>query len=345
MKNVTMSLVLFLCSGHVQPSVWDADNDPAKLDRDFSAYFVSLPLAGEILDSRKGWPTSHWPDFTGGIAYRWSSADPRPFKYKTLTLAQLKKTAPNIINELSPAEKYDIYRRDYSYSLTRHVLKKNSPNENQWHGLCHGTAPASMNHHEPKLVSLTNGDGFTVKFYSSDVSALMAHYYGTVSRSKVVLVGKRCYSKPNSFSCEDLNAGSFHIILANRLGLTGESFIADIEQKHEVWNHVAVRYLSLLMGYYPPVEDSAPGTVRRVRMETMVTYAAAIAPKFYPVIGTPDAMYADNTYEYYLELDNDGRIIGGEWIGERRPDFVWTKAASSFTGTWATLNEIYRPVD
>ena len=41
-----------------------------------------LPTNGEQLDDRYGWSETYWPANVGGIAYRWSSPNPEPFKYK-----------------------------------------------------------------------------------------------------------------------------------------------------------------------------------------------------------------------------------------------------------------------
>lgn len=329
---------------------WETNNDPSRVLRNHSSNFSGLPLKGKIRDARKGWPSNHWANFTGSIANRWSLANPRPFERDFLSWAELKKSDEYTINGLSPSEKYDLFRGDYSYSLSRRVLRGVSPYENEWHGICHGVAPASMNHPEPKTVSLTNKDGITVTFYSSDVSALMSYYYARISGSRVDMVGKRCRvfevpEGPLVGRCNGLNAGSFHLILSNRLGVDGESFIADIDRWGEVWNHVAVGYESSFKGTYEVGENSAFNSVKRIRMETIVSYAASIAPKFSPVLGTPEAEYAYYTYEYYLDVDDQGNIIGGEWIGETRPDFLWVQATSNFAGYWSTLNEIYQPID
>ena len=48
------------------------------------------------------------------------------------------------------------------------------------------------------------------------------------------------------------------------------------------------------------------------------------------------------SYYYDLELDRNGKIIGGEWYGNKHPDFLWaakkgTKARSRYNGygVWA----------
>jgi hypothetical protein len=106
---------------------------------------------------------------------------------------------------------------------------------------------------------------------------------------------------------------------------------------------VAVSYKTTYKNESGPVKTSALGTIKRIEVETIVTYAAAIAPKFDPVLNTDHAEYAQKTYEYYLDVNKDGLVIGGDWISDTRPDFVWTQKKATFTKNWASLNLIYIP--
>jgi hypothetical protein len=74
-----------------------------------------------------------------------------------------------------------------------------------------------------------------------------------------------------------------------------------------------------------------------------VRYAGAISPKPFPVIGTPAAEYMDGRYQYWLDLNASGEIIGGEWYDGAQPDFMWIREASPFRGKWLKLNEVYSP--
>jgi hypothetical protein len=340
----------FILSSSSFASSWSQDNNPYKLGSDFKAKLSILPENGQFKDQRLGWPGSHWANYVGGIAHRWSAGNPQNFSYKRLSLAELKKLEPHEINELSPAEKFDIFNGNYNYPTVKNVFSRVSPNENQWHGICHGYAPAALNHPEPASVTLVNPDGISVHFYSSDVAGLMSFYYAHVASSTVTLIGNRCNYNENSriprrsqAACEDLNAGAFHMLLGNKLGLKGVGFIADIDRYLEVWNHIAVSYKTAYRDESAPAATSAAGTIKRVQVETIVTYAAAIAPKFEPVLNTEAAEYAQNTYEYFIDLDKNGDIIGGDWISSNRPDFVWTQKKASFLKEWSSLDQIYSP--
>jgi len=53
-----------------------------------------------------------------------------------------------------------------------------------------------------------------------------------------------------------------------------------------------------------------------------------------------EALKVEN-YEYKLELNNKGEIIGGEWISSARPDFIWKRTAPEFSGYMEGLKGIY----
>src|SRR5690606_30831614 len=137
-----------------------------------------------------------------------------------------------------------------------------------WHGICNGWSPASVNHNEPTPKTLVNPDGVRVPFGSSDITAMLSHYYAFRHQVRSThQMGKRCnfWIEPN---CHDhLNAGAFHIVLTNKVGLQGSSFIADVERSRAVWNHAVNEYKTTIVNSYAsPAKDSAPGTVRRVRV-------------------------------------------------------------------------------
>jgi hypothetical protein len=346
-----LSIILLLVFPVIaQAEGWNKENDPFRFQKKLITNFNTLPNEGRLYHPGLAWPGSHWPNFLGGIAHRWSAGTPENFVYKRNGLKALKQLSPYQLNELSPAEKFDIYNLRYDYPMVERVHSELSPYENEWHGICHGFAPASMNHPEPQTIKVTNADGITLNFYSSDIAALMSYFYAKDARTAVRFVGSRCNSESRRVrrrhreSCEDVNAGAFHLIVANVMGLQRKSFIADIERYNEVWNHVAVSYRSVIHQTTSPDKYSAPGSVKKLQVETMVKYAGATAPKFDPIIGTENAYYAENTYEYYLDLNLKDEIIGGSWIGERRPDFLWTQDKASFSGEWESLNSIYQPV-
>jgi len=222
-------------------------------------------------------------------------------------------------------------------------MSKYSPNTPSWHGICHGMAVAALHHDEPKSVVIKNDDGIEIEFYSSDIKGLLSYYYAYYGNGSYKQIGKRCYRPSRRISnCLGLNPASFHLILANNNGLNGQSFVVDIDAGNEVWNHLVHSYSSYIVNEAEVDHTSSPKAVRRLRVQTSVTYAGIIIPKFEPVIGTEKESYFQQNYDYYLELDRNNDIIGGEWISDLRPDFVWFKDKSEFSQNWKKLEELLK---
>lgn len=350
-----------------------------------NASLAALPLAAKLKDDRLGWSESYWPSNLGGVAYRWNSANPQPFTYKLNTLEQLKVMTQEELSTLSPAELYDIAMGDYKYSTTKKVLSLYSPKDLWWEGICHGWSLAASNYPEPDKTVVTNKDGIQVPFGSSDVKGLLAMHDAYNSKGNYVRVGDRCAapgkvegeaypedgenvpvpskkeaSKPK---CEDVNAGAFHIILGSMIGLNSEGFVADVDRFNDVWNQPVTGYESAIVGDVALTPaDLKNGVDKKVRIKTTFIYGEEL--EFWsheaelegilgfvskePVTGTPAQTFNQRYYDYVLELDKAGNIIGGEWISESRPDMLWMKAKDKQFNNGkvplAGLSKIYKPV-
>ena len=58
-------------------------------------------------------------------------------------------------------------------------------------------------------------------------------------------------------------------------------------------------------------------------MHTEMNYADEIDPNWNPVVGTANFKSDTGKYDYSLEIDAAGRIVGGEWLGlGSRPAFL-----------------------
>lgn len=80
------------------------------------------------------------------------------------------------IARLSPAEKFDFLNGPYYYPLKAEVEKLAAYDAESWEGICHGRAPASMNHNEPRPKILRNPDGIKIYFGSADIKAILSYY-------------------------------------------------------------------------------------------------------------------------------------------------------------------------
>jgi hypothetical protein len=320
---------------------WSRISDPLILGANERQH-DKLPLTGGASEGEKYWSSDYWAKNEGGINYRWNAANPTGFNLQSPSRTQAAGMSLAELSTLAPTEKFDLFIGRYDYPLKRRVDVYANPDAVIWAGICDGWAKAALHHNEPKPREVTNPDGLTIPFGSSDIKALLSWYYTRYNRLGFRQMGRRCFEKTET--CEhDMNAGAFHLVLMNTVGVEKKSFIADIERNNEVWNHLVGSYQSTVrFSNLRPASNSAPGTVQRLRVRTQVRYVYLVAQNTWePVLGTSRQNFRNKSYEYFLELDRTGKIIGGEWISRERPDFLWTvEKAPAFTGLMARLSEL-----
>ena len=347
---------------------WNEENNPKLIvGDDLITKLKSLPLSGEA--NMKGWSDSYWPTYTGGISYRWLTDN---YSYDLLPADVSNRTFQGI----SPAEKYDVAlgRFDFptlSEERVRTEIMKTVPESPEfisdfkipeWFGLCHGWAPASQNFEDPvNTVTVQAPNNNTVVFYPSDIKALLIYYqqYSGNRSVQTVFAGERCdeeFNKleerlskgeitaaeleaaKNSPACRDTNPGTLHLALANEIGRKKVGFVMDRTRDSEVWNQPITSYRSEILEKSDTAsEGAAPGTVKEVRVSTTVVYSVETAPSTEPIGVVED----ENVYEYWLELDKNGEIIGGRWVSDDRPDFIYRESAPLFQGYFKRLEQIY----
>lgn len=384
--TVVLATLALVSTAHA--AKWNKSNNPNYFNgvakQKMVAAFHELPLKAELQDHSVGWSETYWPSRLGGIAYRWNHPDPQPFKYQLKTKEELKLMSEAELNQLSPAELYDIAMGDYRYSLTKKVLSTYKPTDLWWEGICDGWSLAAAHYPEPAKTVITNKDGINVPFGSSDVKGLLSMHDAYNAKGLYVRVGDRCKvngkvkgeelpadgnigvpSKRDASKseCEDVNAGAFHIVLASMIGINSQGFIADVDRFNDVWNQPVTSYISEVVGDVAVTpKDLKNGIERKVQLKTVMTfseelifYNAEDAAEGYlgfvskePVTSTPAQTFTSKNYEYVLELNKNGEIIGGEWISETRPDMLWLKAKdpkfNSSKFPLEGLNVIYKPV-
>lgn len=330
---------------------WQSISDPLIMSVSFVRKFSYLPPKATVRDDKKFWTSDYWPLKKGNINYRWNAPRPRGFNLNSPSLSKVQRMSLQERAELAPSEKFDLFNGRYDYPLKSEVETRVSPDRELWEGICHGWTPAMVNHNEPLPKVVTNPDGVEIPFGSADIKALLSYYYAYENQSTYNhQMGQRCYQGPTWWrrrvgeECkEDMNAGAFHIVLANRVGLLGMSFMADIENGEEVWNHVPYSYqTTVINAHLSPSRDAAPGTVRGVRVRTEVDYVfSGVKNQWEPVLGTAEQVLKKRYYEYILDLDHEDNIIGGTWVSVTRPDFLWLiKRTPEFTGKFARLPEL-----
>ena len=326
-----------LAAPMVIDEAWDSVSDPEIMSYFFIKDFNSLPLSGTVTPSEKYWSGDYWALKKGNINYRWYARNKVGFNLNSPDMDRARKMSIPELAELSPSEKYDLFTGRYDYPLRNEVNRIADPGAEIWEGICHGWSPATMNHNEPKSKLLRNPDGIEIPFGSSDIKALISYYYAYGFQAlDTHQMGRRCFKEGKEAlkdrDCnDDLNAGAFHVVLANRVGKDGKGFIADLQRFKEVWNHPVTSYKSIITGR----------TSAGVKVKTTITYVDENGHDWQPVKATPKQQFKTTDYEYLIELDQTGKITGGEWISKNRPDFLWlVSRPREFSGTLSRLEEL-----
>ncbi len=303
--------------------------------------FMTLPMTGDVRDQKRFWSGDFWRSQKGSINRRWNAQIRIGFNHRSPTLDELRLLTPEKIAELAPSEKYDLLMGYYDYPLRKEVSQLGA-NENaeMWEGMSNGWAVASVRHGEPQAKILTNPDGIQISFGPEDIKGLLAYYYSYHhAPAAASLVGRPC----QKLGCpEDVTAATFHLALANSLGVHKKPFLMDLDRTRDVWNHPVVAFESEYRGNAELHEKMTPGTHSVIRMKTTVTYIdEALSMTWAPVLGTTNQLETKQLYLYWLHLDREGNVIGGEWKSNERPDYLWTVSdATQFEGILYRLQEL-----
>lgn len=329
------------------------------------------------------WSDDYWAIYTGILGKRYADPNfPTSDDWKE-NHDYVFTTAPaaglNDLSQLSPSEKYDLVMGDTTLSMTKaHWLEGKSYYDRTgevegWMGICHGWAPAAYMLPRPaRAVTLKSAAGQDVPFYPSDIKALGTLLYAK-GRYASKFIGGRCNDKdpakwPNgrikSQDCFDNNPGSWHMAIVNQIGVSKRSLVLDATFDYEVWNQPILGYK---YRYFDPKTKEVKATIaeatqslpmagdtfKQYRKNVRAKKIVGVAMDVWYVVETNPSQEPEDTedfdavtrvtYVYDLELDANGKIIGGEWYSNKHPDFLWTPTPgakiatggdSQATGTW-----------
>jgi hypothetical protein len=324
---------------------WGPLSDPTIMGQMFVKKFSELPRGGMAGMGTRFWSGDYWPLRKGSINYRWNADRPSGFNLVSPSKEEIMYMSEKELEKLAPSEKYDIFVGRYDYPLKNEVALVADKKADDWKGICHGWAPASINHNEPTPKTLLNPDGIPVPFGSADIKALLSYYYAYGFQvDNTHQMGRRCYDENGrETDCEtDLNAGAFHIVLANKIGIEKVGFVADMDPGKEVWNQPVHSYESVVLKEInKPGRNAAPGTVQTLLVKTTITYIDESENYWNKILGTPFQKEQKATFKYEVELDKDGIIIGGHWKSRNIPDFLWVKRRPFiYEGNLSRLGEL-----
>lgn len=306
------------------------------------------------------WSGSYWPFYQGSLGARYR--DPlfkalmdKTYKYEEYVSLRTARVNPN---DLSPAEKYDLLLGDALGTFAETQWKNGDENRSiggsvpTWRGICDGWAAASMTWNRPsKPVTLLSVNGQPITFYPEDIKALGSQLHAKGFKT-VTFLGKRCNGTTGwlTGACKGLNPAALHLALINAVGSEGSSFILDISPGKEVWNYpvqeYALRYMNPLTGLETADWKSARVELignerelseRKRAKETKWIVGVKANVKFMDMrdggTNTFDSSEFDKILEkewiYDLEINSQGHIIGGEWRGKSKPDFMWAPRKTS----------------
>lgn len=371
-----------------QPEPWSNRDDPWGFSHTLERRAAALPRSGEA--SPIPWPGNYWPTWEDSINDRWNG----PNSQSPAKKYELAFGGSGVEDAVSRHHGIDSLQRAKTCSAQDECksgeacAKRNGATSGRcvptWFGMCHGWAAASVLFPEPKRSVLKNG----VTFEIQDIKALLSlAHHSTASR----FLSLRCnadeaegaitydeYGRPAP-ACRDTNAGTFHLVLTNVVGIHKDSFIEDGTFDDQVWNRPirgytivsqtpvakeeALRLLDVPVpgGSTPdggaPDAGSAPAPVyifnrnaaSFLYVKVDVAYVTgASASSNANLASRIDDFTQTVGYEYVLELDARGTIIGGEWVGSSKrnhPDFLWLPveaSAQSQAGGKISYNEVHR---
>ncbi|PIS10364.1 MAG: hypothetical protein COT73_09755 [Bdellovibrio sp. CG10_big_fil_rev_8_21_14_0_10_47_8] len=313
------------------------------------------------------WADGRWPLERGILGFRY--ADPgftNQVSWETRYNYVLKTPVQQILNEpdrsrraelidqLSPAEKYDLLVGDSEQTLTRAQWAEGESYQRSgklahWMGICEGSAAAGSTYPQPrKSVLMWSPQGDMIQFHILDIKGLAALLWSSYN-VKIPTAGTVCdNANPKNSDgvivdedCFNNNPGTWHIALTNFLGLRQQTIFINRVTNQEVWNVPVLSYKisyfdvntkkrknSLAEAVIPIGSDQrkifnhfrSPRATQLVGVKTTITVASGSTTHRDSLVSSSLGGF---DYEYDLELDAQGQIVGGEWLGAKHPDFIW----------------------
>jgi hypothetical protein len=286
-------------------------------------------------ESRAPWAGNYFPMAKGGIAHRWQSGTGVDLKALP-SREELSKMSLLQINRLSPAEKFDLLRGDYEFTITRREMALRGPLQNpppeKWEGFCNGVRCAGFLLPEPlKPFEIENPDGLGILFQPADLKALAGASYFFVEKYNQIGAPSR-----TSIAESPPNPAVFDLALRFYLAEKQKPFVIDSHLGDAIWNETLIGY-QREVGPQLPVETNEtlkfPKAKSKIQINTMLYSLGEVsirksnkATKSKVANGE---LHKTIPVSYTLYLDADGKAIDGIWKKNRRlrgVDFAWFAA-------------------
>ena len=235
---------------------WGKQDDPSLFSADLEYRAAELPREGAAANTP--WAGNYWPTYQDNINYRWDgaeSASPAAKFGEAFAVADLEDAVSKQYGIDAYASRTECSDDEACDSKIGERCSKRLGEEKgrcipTWWGICHAWAPVAIMEPEPVHPVTRNG----VTFKVNDIKALLTLAW---DQTKSKFLSLRCneddsadgitydeYGNPtgSDIECKDTNAGTFHVVVANYLGLKGESFVEDRTFDDEVWNQPVAAY-------------------------------------------------------------------------------------------------------
>ncbi len=364
---------------------WNSANDPRNMGQDYVYNWEEL----NVPDLQAGasditpWPDSYWPMKDDGYNDRWQPGKLSPMElydkvFNNWTPSMGFEDYLDLTRFSSPGTAYDAEYYDELGPATNWAheggnkrarvltapdgtpLWDEESEEDYvdwgglqgWFGHCHAWAPAAFMYPEPQHAVTYQGETFEV----ADIKALAN---ATLEGGRSKFLGGRCnaeeaerdeYGRIIATECRDTNAGAFHVVVLNRMGIRKASFVMDATYDSEVWNQpvrdytinkqeeIDVAKALELVKRTDVTEWPYSDAERFVHVKMDFRYVVEGNASATPYLDRIDAYTRSHDYNYILELEADGTIIGGEWIDDApHPDFIWAPYGTNDVGPqWGT---------
>tara|TARA_B100000575_G_scaffold252768_1_gene220906 strand:- start:37 stop:1635 length:1599 start_codon:yes stop_codon:yes gene_type:complete len=229
---------------------WSNQDRPTLFSRDLVTNIDELPEEGEA--ESIPWAGSYWPVYKDSINDKWDGPDSmspaakygQAFGIENFEDIVSEHHGIDGQDDRTACEANDDCNSDVGETCAKRDGQEAGFCIPKWWGICHAWAPVAILEPEPQQ-SVTVND---VEFKINDIKALTTLAY---NRTRSRFVGLRCneddseeeieydiYDRPtgDDEECRDTNPGTYHILLANYLGLKGETFVEDRTFDNEVWN-------------------------------------------------------------------------------------------------------------
>ena len=255
--------------------------------------FDELPTSGSVAESRMPYSGYIYPDTAGGTVSALTKYD-QAFNGRNYSATRHERWDTSAFQEPVSAPRRGLFGR---------VITSSRMATPGWHGHCNGWTAATIRHAEPKNSVVRNG----VTFTPADIKGLLAELY--IYNEMNVLAGSETY----------LDAGTFHTIITNWVGRGAHSIGMEADPGKEKWNYPVYAFAS----------SNGRISDRQVEVKMNIAYAKDSRGEFQ----VSPLNKAQKYFHYYLNLDDQGKIVGGNFYRDSsRIDMLWIPLSPKESG-------------